>query len=148
MRRLKSEFHHPRAEGARGIVAHAFCQIGTVNIMYIAVDRVGFRIGKFGGKRGHDVVGREKVIGVEYADDIARSHCDSLVHRIIDAAVGLADVAQTPSVKRFKFADYLHRVVRRPAVDYDMLDLCVSLPEHRLHGVTHRRPTIVSGCYY
>ena len=111
MSRLKSEFHHPRAEGARGIVAHAFCQVGTVDVMHITIDRVGFRIGKFGGKRGHDVVGREKVVGVQYADDIARSHCDSLVHRIVDASVRLTDVAQTPSVKRLKFADNLHRVV-------------------------------------
>ena len=79
--------------------------------MHITIDRVGFRIGKFGGKRGHDVVGREKVVGVQYADDIARSHCDSLVHRIVDASVRLTDVAQTPSVKRLKFADNLHRVV-------------------------------------
>lgn len=127
---LEAEFHHPGAEGAGGVVADTAAEIGVVDVVDVGIDGIDFLIGEFGGKGGHDRVGGEEVIGVEDADDVAGGHCDAFVHGVVDAAVGFADVAQTALVERLKLTDDVHCVVCGGAVDYDVLDLCVSLSQH------------------
>ena len=146
MRRQEAETQQPRAENAARVVSDCFMQVVGVYEMHIAINGIDIVV----ELRHHllnDRVGRKKIVGIEDAHNVARSHANTFVHRVVDAVVFLGN----PSHPTFKTLlvrlDDIHRIVRRVSIDNNVFNMAITLSEHRIHRVGEGFSTISGNSY-
>lgn len=127
--------HEPTAEALRGVVAHAFCQVGVVDIVDVAVHGVDIVVAHSLGHLQENVAASVEVVGIKDAHHVARGHADALVHGVVDAIVGLAYPFQLGAEARLVLADDVDSAVLGAAVHHNVFIVGVVLAKHRFKGV-------------
>lgn len=141
----KAEAEHPAAEVARGIVLNRDVRALGVDEIEIAVGGIDVFVLKRLSNVFERMIRGEEVVAVEDAHHVACDKPKSFVHRVVEPAVGLTDVAQPAFEVGFEGAHDLHGVVGRRAVDHEEFEIFVRLVQHRSERVGYCGSAVVGG---
>ena len=148
MRRHKPVSKLVGTECFRRIVARHLVEVVGADKHEVAVDSLNVLIVERRRNARNHIAAMIEVVGIQHSNYVARRHPDAFVHGIVEALVGLAYPTHTPAETRLICANDVDRLVARPAVDNDILQVVVVLQQDRLDGVADRRRTVVGYCYY
>lgn len=141
----KAEAEHPAAEVARRIVLNGDVRALGVDEIEIAVGGIDVFVLKRLNNVFERMIRGEEVVAVEDAHHVACDKPKSFVHRVVEPAVGLTDVAQPAFEVGFEGAHDLHGVVGGCAVDHEEFEIFVRLVQHRTERVGYCGSAVVGG---
>lgn len=140
MRGHEAHPHLPRGERGRAVVSHRTRRVIGIHIMDVGI--YGVHVMDVAGDGGKHIVGGIEIIRVEYPHHISGGHLYPLVHGVVQSVVGLGDPFQPSAIHGLALPYDVECAVGRAAVDNDMLEIRIILPQHALYGVTQRLSTI------
>src|SRR5438270_5775251 len=98
--------------------------------------RILRRVLRDGGQRSRQII----LIGIEPPHQVAGGHAEPFVEGVGLALIGLRHPAQVWIARQ-----HLERMIARAAVDHDVFEIRVPLPEHAKHGVFQIIPIVETG---
>ena len=147
MRRNHTEPHHPRSEDTGRIIAHTLSQVVGINIVDICINCIHIFASKAIDHCLQYIIRSKEIVRIKNTNNIASSHRKALVHSVVDAFVGFADIAHLPLKTRFVLTDDIEGCILRGSIDNNVLEVLEGLTEDALHRVTKGALRIVGRCY-
>ena len=118
----------------------------SINKDTITIEEVGTRALQFGCDVGDHVVVAKHVVGMDEADDIASSHANTFVDRLIHPMIWLRDIFDSDCFRRISdyFFYHLLTTIGRCTIHNDILDIMIILRQYAMYSIDNGGGTVVT----